>query len=77
METARLGHQAHPDAAPSTPRREALIRTLGVSLVAVAAIVASLAVVRQRQDEPVRVRERRSEPSPAAVDLDQLRNAGL
>jgi hypothetical protein len=50
---------------------------LGVSLVAVAAIVASLAVVRQRQDEPVRVRERRSEPSPAAVDLDQLRNAGL
>jgi hypothetical protein len=58
--------------------REALIRTLGVSLVAVVAIVASLAVVRQRQEEPVRVRERRgAEPSPAAVDLDLLRKAGL
>ena len=60
------------------PCREALIRTLGVSLVAVVALVASLAVVRQRQEDPVRVREKRgAEPSPVAVDLDQLRNAGL
>jgi hypothetical protein len=47
---------------------------LGVSLVAVAALVASFAVVIQRQDEPDR---RRAEPSPPAIDLDQLRNAGL
>ena len=61
----------------STPCWEALIRTLGVSLVAVAALVASFAVVIQRQDEPDRLRERRAEPSPPAIDLDQLRNAGL
>jgi hypothetical protein len=56
---------------------EAPIRTLGVSLVAIAAIVASLTVVRQRQDQPERAKEKRPETSPAAVDLDQLRNAGL
>ncbi|HEX8455148.1 MAG TPA: hypothetical protein VF647_23920 [Longimicrobium sp.] len=50
---------------------------MSVSLVAVAALVASFAVVIQRQDEPDRLRERRAEPSPPAVDLEQLRNAGL
>jgi len=52
---------------------------LGVSLVAVAAIVASLTLARQRQDIPVRDRGKRSEHSPAAVDLDleQLRAAGF
>ncbi|HEU0055375.1 MAG TPA: hypothetical protein VFQ39_19440 [Longimicrobium sp.] len=61
------------------PTREALIRTLGVSLVAIAAIVASLTIVRQRQDEPVRDKGKRPEHSPAAVDLDleQLRAAGF
>jgi hypothetical protein len=59
--------------------REALIRTLGVSLVAIAAIVASLTVARQRQEIPSRFREKRPEHSPAAVDLDleQLRAAGF
>ena len=71
-------------ASPEAPRnhpetREALIRTLGVSLVAIAAIVASLTVARQRQEVPSRFREKRSEHSPAAVDLDleQLRAAGF
>jgi hypothetical protein len=52
---------------------------LGVSLVAVAAIVASLTLARQRQDIPVRDKGKRSEHSPAAVDLDleQLRAAGF
>ena len=62
---------------PST--REALIRTLGVSLVAIAAIVASLTVARQRQELPSRIKDKRQEHSPAAVDLDleQLRAAGF
>jgi len=63
--------------APTLPTPEAPIRTLGVSLVAIAAIVASLTVVRQLQDQPERTKEKRPEISPAAVDLDQLRNAGL
>jgi len=59
-------------------RREALIRTLGVSLVAIAAIVASLAVVRQRQEE-AQPPEGQKGPqiSPAQVNLDQLRAAGF
>lgn len=62
---------------PST--REALIRTLGVSLVAVAAIVASLTLVRQRQEIPAPHKDKRPEHSPAAVDLDLelLRAAGF
>jgi len=52
---------------------------LGVSLVAVAAIVASLTLARQRQDLPVRDKGKRPEHSPAAVDLDleELRAAGF
>jgi hypothetical protein len=77
MDAANIGIAAQRAMRLPPSCREALIRTLSVSLVAVAAIVASLAVVRQRQEEPARGRERRAEPSPAAVDLDQLRNAGL
>ena len=70
---------ASADAPFPSSTREALIRTLGVSLVAIAAIVASLTIVRQRQDEPVRDKGKRPEHSPAAVDLDleQLRAAGF
>jgi hypothetical protein len=50
---------------------------LGVSLVAIAAIVASLTVARQLQEQPERAKEKRPEIPPAAVDLDQLRSAGL
>jgi uncharacterized membrane protein len=52
---------------------------LGVSLVAIAAIVASLTVVRQRQEEPGREKAKRPDYSPAAIDLDleQLRAAGF
>jgi hypothetical protein len=59
---------------------EALIRTLGVSLVAIAAIVASLAVVRQRQELPQAPEGEKKLPHTgpvAAVDLDQLRAAGF
>lgn len=62
---------------PSLLTREARIRTLGVSLVAVAAIVASLTLVRQRQDVPAQAKVKRQEHSPAAVDLEQLRSAGF
>jgi hypothetical protein len=50
---------------------------LGVSLVAVAAIVASLTLVRQRQENLAAGKEKRPEHSPAAVDLEQLRAAGF
>ena len=77
-ETAFLPRRRlHRSAAP-TPRLEALIRTLGVSLVAIAAVVASLTLVRQRPQERKPGEGMRLEPfSPAAVDLDQLRAAGL
>lgn len=60
--------------------REALIRTLGVGLIALAAIVASLTVVKQRQEEARPSEgEKRPQNSPASsrVDLDQLRAAGM
>lgn len=60
-----------------TRTAEALIRTLGVSLVAIAALVASLTLVRQQKEEPGRDKEKRPEHSPAAVDLEQLRAAGF
>ena len=44
---------------------------------AIAAVVASLTVVRQLQEQPDRARDKRPEISPAVVDLDQLRTAGL
>jgi hypothetical protein len=57
---------------------------LGVSLVAIAAVVASLTLVRNRSEERRNEGDHGLEPArPAAprdrnaVDLDQLRNAGL
>ena len=66
----------------STPTREAPIRTLGIGLIALAAIVASVSVARHRggeqgflEPEPGRA----PAPAPAAprVDLDAIRSAGL
>lgn len=60
--------------------REALIRTLGVGLIALAAIVASLSVVKQRQEEarlPEGEKRPQHLPASSGVDLDQLRAAGM
>ena len=58
-----------------------LIRTLGVGLIALAAIVASLTVVKQRQEDEAQPSEGEKRPQnlPATsrVDLDQLRAAGM
>lgn len=65
------------------PPREAPIRTLGVSLVAIAAVVASLTLVRNRSEERKHEDDHGHEPAYPAVprdrnvDLDQLRSAGL
>ena len=70
---------ARPSGEPGPPSSgEALIRTLGVSLIAIAAIVASLSVARQRQDS-ARLPDEEKGPQPAAsrLDLDQLRAAGM
>ena len=77
MEPAPSGFQRGARRAVLLSRSEAPIRTLGVSLVAIAAVVASLTVARQLQEQPERPKDKRSEVFPAAVDLDQLRNAGL
>lgn len=57
-----------------------LIRTLGVGLIALAAIVASLTVVK-RQEEEARPAEGEKRPqnqhASSGVDLDQLRAAGM
>lgn len=75
------GAKAAPGRRATPPQlREARIRTLGVSLIAIAAIVASLTVVRQRQDV-ARLAEGEKGPqiTPATsrLDLDQLRAAGM
>jgi hypothetical protein len=72
--------QVAPDGAPLTSADGGLIRTLGVSLIAIAAIVASLTVARQRQDAaPAPEGEKRPQhsPTPSRLDLDQLRAAGM
>jgi hypothetical protein len=72
--------QVAPHGAPGLSQREALIRTLGVGLIALAAIVASLTVVKQRQEEARPSEgEKRPQHLPASprVDLDQLRAAGM
>jgi len=62
-----------------TPAVEVAIRTLGVSLVAIAAVAVSLTLVRYRSEQ----REPGALPSPdlqpAAVDLnlEAIRTAGL
>jgi hypothetical protein len=53
---------------------------LGVSLIAIAAIVASLTVARQRQEEargPEGAKGPQLTPADARFDLDQLRAAGM
>jgi len=59
--------------------REALIRTLGVGLIALAAIVASLSVVKRQEEARLPEGEKRPQnlPSSSGVDLDQLRAAGM
>jgi hypothetical protein len=61
--------------------QEALIRTLGVGLIALAAIVASFSVVKQRQEEealpPEGLKRPQHLPASSGVDLDQLRAAGM
>lgn len=72
--------QVAPSGAPLTPSREALIRTLGVSLIAIAAIVASLTVARQRQEEahaPEGEKRPQHSPTSSRLDLDELRAAGM
>ena len=61
QDALRAGGASLPEAprSPILHTREALIRTLGVSLVAVAAIVASLTLVRQRNDVPAQARVNR------------------
>jgi len=59
--------------------QEELIRTLGIGLVAVAAVMVSMTFVRQRSEE------RRPEPQPTpgrapalvGMNLDAIRTAGL
>jgi hypothetical protein len=64
---------------PSPLLREVPIRTLGVSLVAIAAIVASLALARQRSEERQPELPAPTPRTPAAVDLnlDAIRSAGF
>jgi hypothetical protein len=72
--------QVAPYGAPGLSLREALIRTLGVGLIALAAIVASLTVVKQRQEEarpPEGEKRPQNLPASPRVDLDQLRAAGM
>lgn len=60
--------------------REAHIRTLGVGLIALAAIVASLTVVKRQEEEALpQEGEKRPQhlPASSSVNLDQLRAAGM
>jgi hypothetical protein len=53
---------------------------LGVGLIALAAIVASLTVVRQRHEEaqpPEGEKRPQHSPAKSSLDLDQLRAAGM
>lgn len=76
MNSAKLASTVCP---ASTPAWETAIRTLGVSLVAIAAVAASLTIARQR------VEQRRPEPRApdgnatlvVAPNLDAIRAAGL
>ena len=72
--------QVAPERRATNLQMGGLIRTLGVSLIAIAAIVASLTVARQRQEEaPAPEGEKRPQHSPTTsrLDLDQLRAAGM
>jgi hypothetical protein len=56
---------------------EAPIRTLSVSLVAVAAIAASLLLTRSREESDTRSIVPAGENVPARLKLDAIREAGL
>lgn len=77
MEPALFGPPEAPRRCLFRPATEVPIRALGVSLVAIAAIVASLTIVRQRHVERRSDENIRPEPSQAALDLEELRVAGL
>lgn len=68
-----------PNGRHANLRREVPIRALGVSLVAIAAVVASLAIARHRQEGRPPEVEPLQDRSPAAVDLDldDIRLAGF
>jgi hypothetical protein len=66
------------DRATASPkRREAPIRTLSVSLVAVAAIAASLLLTRSREETDTTGIVPAGENVPARLKLDAIREAGL
>lgn len=79
----RVGHGTCPyqgsEGGTPVPSREVLIRSLGIGLVAIAAVVVSISVARSRGDA------RREGVEPALtgtlpsdkLDLDALRSAGL
>jgi hypothetical protein len=54
-----------------------IIRTLSVSLIAVAAIVTSLFVARTRLERPVDERLLAEDNEPSVQELDAIRAAGL
>ena len=70
---------ADPCVPPVPTTREDAIRTLGVSLVAIAAIAASLTLVRQRGEVRPPVPQPIPDDQPAEVDLnlEAIRSAGL
>lgn len=76
MEPADTGHE---DTRVRISNREGLIRTLGIGLVAIAAVVASLTLVRQRNEgqrpEPQPAPDRA--PAPPGLNLDEIRAAGF
>ncbi len=61
---------------PATSSTGGLIRTWGVSLLAVAAIAASLLIVR-RAERPAQALVPAGETLPAEQSLDAIREAGL
>jgi hypothetical protein len=65
--------------AVASPPREVAIRALGVGLITIAAVLASLSVARswnvERHPEPNPAPGR--SPAPPAVNLDDIRAAGL
>lgn len=61
---------------PEPGRTEAVIRTLSVSLIAVAAVAASLILTRTREDQGNRLLHA-GENQPVRLPLDALRAAGL
>ena len=58
-------------------QREALIRTFSVSLVAIAAIAASLLLTRSRDESEVAGLVPAGENAPAHLKLDAIRDAGF